>query len=877
MDEPKLTAYLTVDKKDFVSLIFSQHEKFQSLARSTWLSTLSQPLQNLGVSVVSVFLGFPVYVIHMMQDETTPAPRILFIDAYDSFSHNIVALVEQALDAVIETVFIDDPRFISGEARFRRFLADFDAVIAGPGPGNPCNSADVGLIARLWALDEPDILPVLGICLGFQSLALAYGAQIERLKEPRHGIITRIEHSGRSIYRGVGHAEATQYHSLRATVGCTSSISDDRIFNGVVDDASLLEILALDRGGPPNGNILMAIRHREKPFYGVQYHPESICTDGHGLQIVKNWWFEASLWNATKRTSHSPTGVLYKPHVSLENANNAANGATHLRILRWEELGLGDITVFSLRDFLEDLCTQTIILQSGTRDDGKSVNNATGRFTILGCTENHVTELIHYRVLDKRIDRGPAGETAKPVTGHCNIWAYLETYMTDHRVVKGPSVSPFWGGLIGFISYEAGLETINVTPTTSKETQHRPDISFAHIERSVVVDHLEKQIYIQSCRQNDNAWVESVKTTLSKAQNDPEARERQSLAGTANMVKLKVESTFEKPPKLRYISQIRSCQESIRAGNSYELCLTDQTTVKVPSNPRGPSSWTLYRRLQALNPSPFSAYVRLGQTTIISSSPERFLSWTRDGLCQYRPIKGTVKKGSGMTREKAEEILKSAKERAENLMIVDLIRHDLHGVVGSGNVEVVQLMGMEEYETVWQLVSVIEGRLPRSIAADAAQRSTEGNAATTNSRVPEDQQSAHSPAKTGLSVLAASLPPGSMTGAPKKRSCEILQALEGPSKPRGVYSGVLGYLDFGGGGDFSVVIRSAVKWDDESEHRDENGVTQGHKGEGDGKTDVWTVGAGGAITALSNEEAEWEEMCAKSDATLRMFGAEELG
>lgn len=126
-------------------------------------------------------------------------------------------------------------------------------------------------------------------------------------------------------------------------------------------------------------------------------------------------------------------------------------------------------------------------------------------------------------------------------------------------------------------------------------------------------------------------------------------------------------------------------------------------------------------------------------------------------------------------------------------------------------------MSIEEYETVYQLVSVIEGDLDPESSA------------------------------TGIDVLAASLPPGSMTGAPKKRSCELLRDIEGADRSRGLYSGVIGYLDVGGGGDFSVIIRTAFKWDDED----------------------WRIGAGGAVTALSSPEAEWQEMLAKRESILR--------
>ena len=227
------------------------------------------------------------------------------------------------------------------------------------------------------------------------------------------------------------------------------------------------------------------------------------------------------------------------------------------------------------------------------------------------------------------------------------------------------------------------------------------------------------------------------------------------------------------------------------------------------------------------------------------------MSWTRPrsqagkapiSICQLRPIKGTVQKCQvgpngkfrNVTLKEATQQLSTTKERAENLMIVDLIRHDLHSVVGSGNVHVKKLMAVEEYETVYQLVSVIEGELKSDIE-----------------KPPSSDKAPH-PAKHGIDVLAASLPPGSMTGAPKKRSCQLLRSIE-DEKPRSIYSGVVGYISVGGGGDFSVVIRSMFKWDGEE------GV------------DEWHVGAGGAVTTLSTEDGEWEEMRVKMESTLRVF------
>jgi len=176
------------------------------------------------------------------------------------------------------------------------------------------------------------------------------------------------------------------------------------------------------------------------------------------------------------------------------------------------------------------------------------------------------------------------------------------------------------------------------------------------------------------------------------------------------------QSVVTLPDKARYISRINQAKEYLFAGDSYELCLTAQTRISIPSSHTPypiSSSWERYKRLRKSNPAPHGAYLRLHPTTLLSSSPERFLSFSRPPhpIYQLRPIKGTVRKAPHITRAIAEQALVgSPKEVAENLMIVDLIRHDLHGVVGQ-DVVIKQFCAVEEYETVWQLVSVIEGSL----------------------------------------------------------------------------------------------------------------------------------------------------------------------
>ncbi|CAG8763353.1 11187_t:CDS:1, partial [Acaulospora colombiana] len=276
--------------------------------------------------------------------------------------------------------------------------------------------------------------------------------------------------------------------------------------------------------------------------------------------------------------------------------------------------------------------------------------------------------------------------------------------------------------------------------------------------------------------------------------------------------------------------------EHLAAGNSYELCLTAQTQIVVPksrrsSNHDSSSSWELFKKLQRKNPAPHSGYLRLHPTTVLSSSPERFLSYSRPPhqTYQLRPIKGTLRKTATTTRQDAEVALRgSTKEVAENLMIVDLIRHDLHGVVGE-NVEVKKFCGIEEYETVWQMVSVVQGK---------STPSTQTIAPTENHISPTPI--AADTCDKGWEVLRQCLPPGSMTGAPKKRSVEILRDLE--DGPRRIYSGVLGYWDAGGGGDWAVVIRTCFKMDAD-DGGDSNQNANDVVDDGDGKrlgTDTWT-------------------------------------
>ena len=262
-----------------------------------------------------------------------------------------------------------------------------------------------------------------------------------------------------------------------------------------------------------------------------------------------------------------------------------------------------------------------------------------------------------------------------------------------------------------------------------------------------------------------------------------------------------------------YAALIAACREHIREGDAYQLCLTTRFTVPGTVDPVA-----VFRRLRRTSASHHAGIIRVGDTALVSASPERFLE-VRDGSVHTHPIKGTRPRSADPARDAAlaEELRTDAKERAENVMIVDLMRNDLSRVCAPSSVGVDRLLEVETYPHVHQLVSEVSGRL--------LPRTTLG------------------------ALLAATFPAGSMTGAPKESAMQILARLEGAD--RGIYSGTFGWIGDDGAADLAMVIRSIV-------------VEQ----------DAAWVGAGGGITWRSVAASEVAEVGIKARAPLAALGAE---
>ena len=357
----------------------------------------------------------------------------------------------------------------------------------------------------------------------------------------------------------------------------------------------------------------------------------------------------------------------------------------------------------------------------------------------------------------------------------------------------------FRPGLVGYLGYELGKE--------SQEGIH-PKAQFMIVDRAMVFDHKNKSMYFIGLFDDREEFVQWHRAALLRLTlvGGESASFKQEVK-TSSLVSSKLRHSREK-----YIELIHKAKEYIKAGDVFQLCLTNQIFIEHEA-----SALRTFLNLRQSNPAPYSGYLKLGGVEIVSSSPEQFLKVSATGRASSKPIKGTRPRSQDPTEDLriANELANNEKERAENLMIVDLMRNDLGRVCEADSINVEKLFDVESYATVHQLVSTVTGNLKA------------GQSAT--------------------SALAACFPAGSMTGAPKIRAMEILQELE--AAPRDIYSGAMGYLGFDGSADFGMTIRTLV--------------FEGNSA---------TIGIGGGITIDSDPESEFEETMLKSKALLQALG-----
>ena len=396
--------------------------------------------------------------------------------------------------------------------------------------------------------------------------------------------------------------------------------------------------------------------------------------------------------------------------------------------------------------------------------------------------------------------------TGDPLT---ELRALLDRWRVEPGEWQSTAI-PFLAGAVGYFAYEA-RHYVEPMPANSADRLGLPDVYFALYDTLLAHHHETGKTFLS---------VVGRGRTESEARHRAEQTRDEWLADLRAFTPAPLASGTSHPPEVfttadrqTYSAAVQTCIDHISAGDVFEVCLTRRLWAPFRGDP-----WRLYQELRRISPAPFACYLDYPEGQVVSSSPERFVQLDADRVAESRPIKGTRPRGNSAAEDEAfrHDLQASEKDRAENMMIVDLVRNDLGRVCQPGTVTVPELMAVEEYATLFQMVSTVRGRLRDGL--------------------------------DGLDLVRACFPGGSMTGAPKIEAMKIIDRLEGVQ--RGVYSGSVGYLDYSGRLDLNIVIRTLVV---------ANGVAH--------------FSAGGAVVADSDPAGEYDETVTKVRALIEALGA----
>ncbi|KAK4700683.1 para-aminobenzoate synthetase, partial [Phenoliferia sp. Uapishka_3] len=792
-------------------------------------------------------------------------PTTLILDFHDSYTRNVLSLFSQvgALSPAAEAfstrweqdgwedrVVVVNVDSMTWDEFTTEVLPSVSCVILGPGPGSPHHKSDFSWPARLIQ-EFGDVLPILGICLGHQGLATAFGGSVVKAPTPRHGRISHVEHEGDALFNNIPNLfDVIQYNSLE--------VAKDSL-------PAELEVIGWATMQGDHRSV-MGLRHRSRPLWGVQFHPESIAST-YGVQLLSNFLNLAHSHRIKCPRSIDPTLPL-PPHVlalttcykrgfrNLIPDVPSFAPTLHSPTWRWEQrsLALGDGGGRCPQDVFEGLVRDKSGMGEVWLDSARAT--AESQFSHLFNPQLtwSFTRPTNNLVVHSSPTQPPTSFPINAPHTFVSVLARTQGVLRRRTRIVDPSLPSVPIGFVGSINYEMKDVTLG-SPVTTDDEPERRDSEFAFASSVLSFEH------------DTGSWRATALVRVESPGAENEAEREESASGsrfgleeaewkswTSSVLAFfsSSPSTTARPPTSKlnlslnttmlpdldepaYIDAIDRARALITLGESYELCLTTMFRTTISSN-LAASPYPLYLSLRTSNPARYSAYFHLplSSFSILSSSPERFMKIDKEGNADMQPIKGTVRRSDDPIEDaRRKHVLENdEKERAENLMIVDLSRNDLLGFCEVASVEVPKLITVETIQTVHQLVTSITGKL--------------------------------SPALSPFEAVGRAFPPGSMTGAPKVRACKLLEDLEGGRK-RGVYSGelsslkwwlhrkrviehsafigVFGFVAVDGTTDFSVVIRTLA--------------VQG---------DQLTLGAGGAITHLSVPLSEWEEMLVKKDA-----------
>ncbi|GLT88874.1 hypothetical protein SLE2022_068830 [Rubroshorea leprosula] len=812
--------------------------------------------------------------------------RTLLIDNYDSYTYNIYQELS-VINGVPPVVVQNDEWTWKEICDFLYEEGAFDNIVISPGPGSPTCPADIGIC--LQVLLECWDVPVLGVCLGHQALGYVHGARIVHADEPVHGRLSEIEHNGCRLFDDIPSGwnsgfKVVRYHSLvidaeslpEQLIPIAWTLSDNTLTGAYGSQAQQDNLDSISRrlknencwhaNGIQSRKVLMGVMHATRPHYGVQFHPESVATC-YGKQIFKNfreitedYWLRMRsprindkkiCYAAPMQVPHTGrlfrelrengqlvngTGVQHYGEASTSRQleydvdNNGfgildmvnlkpASAAYKFLKLRWRKFDNLASQVGGARNIFSELygknkAENTFWLDSSSTEKGRA------RFSFMGGKGGSLWKQVTFRLSDHSDEASNYGghllvEDAKGSISSTYLdegfFNFLDkellSFCYDEKDYEGLPFD-FYGGFIGYIGYDLKVECGAVSNLHKSRT---PDACVFFADNLVVIDHEFDDVYILSIYEGNatkSTWLDDTEQKLVSLKASETVKLDKNDSHAAKIPTFNAGFCFEKS-KEQYTSDVENCLKYIKDGESYELCLTTQTRKSVGEI----DSLGLYLHLREKNPAPYAAWLNFSKENlcICSSSPERFLRLDRNSVLEAKPIKGTVARGATLEEDQRLklQLQYSEKDQAENLMIVDLLRNDLGRVCEPGSVHVPRLMDVESYATVHTMVSTIHGKKRSNVSA--------------------------------VDCVKAAFPGGSMTGAPKLRSMELLDSIESCS--RGIYSGSIGFFSYNQTFDLNIVIRTVVI----------------HEGEA-------SIGAGGAIVALSNPEDEYEEMILKTRA-----------
>ena len=674
--------------------------------------------------------------------------KILIIDNYDSFTYNLFQQVASIKKCIPEVYKNDE---ISYDEIIEK---NYDCIIISPGPGRPEVKKDFGVCTKVLLSYNK---PVLGVCLGHQGIGYFSGGEVIHAAEPVHGRLAEIHHNNSGLFKGLPQGfKVVRYHSLVVAEPLPKH---------------------LKRSAWTQDVILMGIEHETKPQWGIQYHPESISTE-FGNEIIERFFALAEEFNR-KSTQ------LIQPVPSSPSAKWVKSYDPIVEYKVFDHTNNDEVIFFNLFGNSK---------YSFWLDSSKIIADHS-RFSIMGSVEDSYDKAI---LFERNTQELSVQKNGKRSVFKRDFFEYLAEEI-DNNQAKPLTQFPFNfnGGFIGYFGYELKSE-LGFKTTHNSEV---PDAALLFSTRFLVIDHKENKIYIVAIGKEKHEtaaikhWVDEVGEKLGRLQPIPVK------SGNYNKDQLDFYSSQDHDT---YIENIRKCLIEIKNGETYEVCLTNQLSIDLNLNPLD-----LYLNLRKINPAQYSAFLHFDNFSVVSSSPEQFLKLDRDKHVSTKPIKGTIVRDPDPIKDEKNKIIlrENEKFRAENLMIVDLLRNDLGKVCEIGSVSVPHLMAVETYQTLNHLVSTVVGKLESKYNV--------------------------------IDLIKATFPGGSITGAPKTRTMEIIDRLENVA--RGPYTGSIGYISLCGAAELNIIIRTAVLT--------ENKIT---------------IGSGGAIIALSDPQEEFDEILLKA-------------